>query len=303
MWTRRTVLTLPAVAAAQAKSEYRLGITNNTRGGWEKDFWLASRESREAGYKRVETFISYLWDSMDKPQEVLRKAAEIGVSFVTVSNAGPMEMRFEDRAKHAQILDEHARLARFVKALGCDHLKINMGPRRPEGTTGEDLKEVADVIGKLGKRTAAEGVRLAIHAHMWSQFENRREVDFMMKNTDAKDVAFVLDTGHITMAGMDPVELFRTLGHRVVEFHLKDTDPKTRGGAKKRIDRPDMMKEPVFFPLGAGGVDFAGLKQHGDSIGWRGHWTVELDTSPFRPPKESAAISLRYLKEKFGLNA
>jgi inosose dehydratase len=301
--TRRSLLAMGAVAgAAGAKSHYRVGITNNTRGGWEKDFWLASRESREVGYKRVETFISYLWDSMDRPAEILRKASATGVSFVTVSNAGPMEMHFEDPASHAKILEEHTRLAGFVNALGCDHLKINMGPRRAHGTTDEDLKRMAEVIGKLGRRTAVEGVRLAIHAHMWSQFENRREVDYMMRHTDAKDVAFVLDTGHVTMAGMDPLALFRELGHRVVEFHLKDTAPETRGGVKQRIDRPDMMLHPVFFPLGTGGVDFEGLKAHGDKIGWRGHWTVELDTSPFRPPKESAAMSLGYLRQKFGLD-
>ena len=57
-----------------------------------------------------------------------------------------------------------------------------------------------------------------------------------------------------------------------------------RGGAKSRLERPDMMKNPPFFPLGQGGVDFPALKAHLDKIGWRGFLTVELDTSPFRPP-------------------
>jgi len=85
---------------------------------------------------------------------------------------------------------------------------------------------------------------------MWSQFENRREIDYVLGHTNPKHVWFVLDTGHITMAGMDPVELARTLGHRIVEFHMKDTKPEWRGGAKTRLDRPDMMNDPPFFPLG-----------------------------------------------------
>ena len=48
---------------------------------------------------------------------------------------------------------------------------------------------------------------------------------------------------------------------------------------------------------GSGGVDFPSLKKHLDNIAWQGWLTTELDTSPQRPPKESAAISLRYLKE------
>ena len=299
MVTRRAALSLASLPALAAdKPVYRIGVTNNTRGGWEKDFWLACRESHEVGYRFVETFFSYLKDLIDKPEEVLARAKQIGVGFITVSNSGPMEMHFEDPAKRQQILSEHTRLARFVRQLGGNHLKINSGPRRPTGTTGEDLKHIAETLNQLGKRTANEGVRLAIHAHMWSQVENQREVDAILTHSDAKNVAFVLDTGHVTLAGIDPVALAKKLRHRIVEFHLKDTKPETLGGAKTRLERPgDMMADPPFFPVGSGGVDFKGLKKHLDSIAWKGWMTTELDTSPARPPKESAAMSLRYLKE------
>jgi sugar phosphate isomerase/epimerase len=300
MWTRRAALSLAALPAAfpAPKAVYKIGVTNNTRGGWEKDFWLASRESRQAGYRHVETFFSYLRDLFDQPDEVRTRLHQIGVSIITVSNSGPMEMHFADPAKRARILDEHTRLARFVRKLGGNHLKINLGPRRPEGTSDEDLKHMAETIDQLGKRTKGEEVRLAVHAHMWSQFENQREIDYILAHSDAKNVAFVLDTGHITMAGIDPVALAIKLGSRIVEYHLKDTKPETRGGARTRLERPpDMMADPPFFPLGSGGVDFPGLKKHLDATGWKGWLTTELDTSPTRPPKESAAISLRYLKE------
>ncbi len=288
---------------AADKAAYRVGVTNNTRGGWESDFWLATRESYEVGYRHVETFYSFLKDFVDKPEQVLARAKQIGVGIITVSNSGPMEMHFEDGGKRAQILDEHAKLARFVRKLGGTHLKINLGPRRPTGTTDEDLKQMAETVGQLGKRTEAEGVRLAIHAHMWSQFENQREIDYVLGHTDPKTVAFVLDTGHITMAGIDPVALAFRLHHRVVEYHLKDTKKEWYGGAKKRLDRPDMMGDPPFFPLGSGGVDFEGLKKHLDAIAWKGWLTTELDTSPQRPPKESAAMSLRYLRDVLKIDA
>ena len=51
------------------------------------------------------------------------------------------------------------------------------------------------------------------------------------------------------------------------------------------------------------GVDFPAIKAHLDKINWRGFLTVELDTSPFRPPKESARVSLRYIEEKLMLKA
>ena len=293
-----------AAPAAAAGSKLKVGITTNTRGGWENDVFLSFREAREIGYRNVETFIHYfVKDYYDKPAELKKKMDEIGVKFVTISNGAPMETHFEDPAKHDKIYADHLRLVRFIKNFGCTHLKINLGGRRPEGTTREDLRHIAHALNELGKRISGEGVKFAVHAHMWSQFENRREIDYVMENTNPKDVWFVLDTGHITMAGIDPVELARTLGHRVVEFHMKDTKPENRGGAKTRLDRPDMMKDPPFFPLGHGGVDFPALKAHWDKTGWQGWLTVELDSSPFRPPKESARISLEYIEKTLGIQA
>ena len=287
-----------AAAAAASKAGYRVGITTNTRGGWEKDVFLSFREAREAGFRNVESFANYFTPFFDKPDELRRRIDEIGVRFVTISNGGPMEMHFEDESRRRKILDDHLRLVRFIKQFGCDHLKINTGPRRPEGTTAADLKVMAATLNELGKRISGEGLKFGVHAHMWTQFENRHEVDAIMESTDPQHVWFVLDTGHITMAGMDPVELTRALGHRIIEFHLKDVKPEHRGGARKRLDRNDPMTDPIFFELGVGGVDFPAIKAHLDKIGWQGWWTVELDSSPARPPKESASISRRYIENR-----
>ncbi|MFN3324037.1 MAG: sugar phosphate isomerase/epimerase family protein [Bryobacteraceae bacterium] len=298
-FTRRELIASAAFAceAFADSSRYKVGITTNTRGGWEKDTFLAFREAREVGYRYVETFIHYFLDYYDNPPALQKRLDEIGVQFVTISNGGPMEMHFEDPSKHEKLYQDHLRLVRFIKHFGCTHLKINLGPRRLQGTTDEDLRHIAASVNELGRRISDLGVKLAIHAHMWSQFENRREVDYVLGNTDPKHVWFVLDTGHITMAGIDPVELTRTLGHRIVEFHMKDTAPEHRGGARTRIERPDMMKDPPFFPLGKGGVDFPAIKAHLDKINWRGWLTVEFDSSPFRPPKESARMSREYIEK------
>jgi inosose dehydratase len=296
--TRRQFLAAAATPLAAAPARFRVGITTNTRGGWENDVFLSFREAREAGYRNVESFIHYFTAFWDKPEELKAKMDEIGVRFVTISNGGPLEMRFEDPARHTKVIEDHLKLVRFIKKLGCDHLKINMGGRRPQGTTDEDLKHMAAALNELGRRITDEGLKFGVHAHMWSQFENRREVDRILETTDPKHVWFILDTGHVTMAGMDPVALTRQLGHRIIEFHMKDVMPEHRGGAKVRRDRNDAMKDPIFFELGKGGVDFAGIKEQLDRIGWNGWLTVELDSSPYRPPKESAVISRRYLEEK-----
>src|SRR3954447_7733353 len=276
MMHRRTMLKASAAAIisrlfAADRDCYKIGYTTNTVGGWEKDMFQSFRDAHDVGYHYVETFMHYFVELglYDKPKEVTKRMDDIGVQFVTISNGAPMETRFEDPTKHAQIYEDHLKLVRFIRNFGCDHLKINMGRRRPEGTTDEDLKHMADALQELGRRIRREGIRFGVHAHMWSQFENRREIEYVMSHTDPKDVGFVLDTGHISMAGIDPVELARTLGHRVVEFHIKDVKPENRGGAKTHLAKMDGVNDPCFFPLGSGGVDFPGLKSYLDLIQWK----------------------------------
>ncbi|MSV29645.1 MAG: hypothetical protein EXQ52_13005 [Bryobacterales bacterium] len=307
-WTRREILAAFAAAplaqvapGAGATPKYTVGITTNTRGGWESDVFLSFREAHEAGYNYVESFVNYFTEYFDKPDALRKKIDEIGVKFVTISNGGGMETHFEDPSKRKKLIADHMRLVRFIKLFGCDHLKINTGPRRPEGSTAEDLKNIAATLDELGKQIHDEGLNFGVHAHMWTQFENRKEVDIVMDATNPKYVQFVLDTGHVTMAGMDAVELTKKLGHRIIEFHMKDTMPEHRGGAKQRRERNDAMKDPIFFELGKGGVDFPAIKKHLDQIGWQGWMTVELDSSPARPPKESARISRKYIETKLGI--
>jgi inosose dehydratase len=287
-------------ATAESASRYRIGYTTNTRGGWEKDPFVGFREAHEVGFNWVEAFASALDEYYpDKAPELKKRLDEIGVGVVAITGGRRGgNTHFEDPASRQAVIENHLGVVRFSKKFGADHQKTNMGARRPEGTTDEDLKNMAETLQQLGKRIHdEEGMRFGVHAHLGSQLQNQREVDYIMANTDPKYVGFVLDTGHITMAGMDPLVLAKRLGHRVVEFHLKDTRPEDRGGSK-HVPSPnvDQMKDPYFYPLGNGGVDFLALKSHLDSINWRGYLVVELDTSPWRPPKESARITANYIR-------
>jgi inosose dehydratase len=299
-----TLFGASAARTLAAFSRYQIGISPQVAGtSWAKDIWLAFREIHEVGYGYVEAFIGSFQDyyQRDKPEELKKRMTNIGVHFVTISNGAPMDSHFEDPERHEKIIEEHLGLVRFVKRLGCKHLKINMGSRRPTGTTAADLEHMAAVLNRLGPRITEEGLRFGIHPHMWSQLENRHEIDYLMANTDPKHVMLVLDTGHINMAGIDPVELSQKLGHRVLEYHLKDTKKEWLGGAKQRVDHPDMEKDPPFFPLGHGGVDFVALKTHLDKIEWSGWMVVQLDSSPGQSPKDAARMSAQYIQNNLGL--
>ena len=303
MLTRRRFLELCSAAALApalpAAPRFQVGITTNTRGGWEKDVLLSFREASEVGFHNVETFYSFVLPWWDKPQELKKIMDGMNLKFVTVSNGGPMKAQFEDPALAKEIIEEHVKLVRWIKGFGCDHLKINTGRRRPTGTTREDLAQMAKTMNELGKRISDEGLKFGVHAHLWTQFQTRSEIDRLMETTDPKHVYLVLDTGHITMADIDPVELTRAYVSRIVEFHMKDTRPQDRGGHKgstpEREGYTDKGKR-IFLELGNGGVDFPGILAVLKKNNWDGWLTVELDSTD-TTPKESAAKSKKYLEE------
>jgi inosose dehydratase len=290
---------IQAAAASPPEATFRIGITTNTRGGWEKDLIKSFREASEVGYRAVETFYGYVQPYWEKPEEMKKILADLNLRFVTVSNGGPMAMQFEDPAKARQIIEEHVKLVRWIKGFGCTHLKINTGGRRPEGTTEEDLKQMAKTMNELGKRISDEGLKFGVHAHLWTQLQNRSEIDRLMALTDPKHVYMVLDTGHITMAGIDPVDLTRSYVHRIVEYHMKDCKPEDRGGHKGGTPQREGYIEKgkrIFYELGKGGVDYPAILAILKQNHWDGWLTVELDSTD-TTPKESAAQSKRYLEE------
>ena len=155
-----TATSAATAAAARKEASFKIGITNNTRGGWEKDFLLACRECAELGYKYIETFVQHVRPYFDKPDELRAFLERQGLKLETVSNGGGMVMNFEDASRRDKIIEEHMGLVRFIKGFGCDHLKINTGRRRPEGTTKEDLKVMSATFNELeiGRASCRERV-------------------------------------------------------------------------------------------------------------------------------------------------
>lgn len=301
--TTATALTVQRIFGSEPR--YKIGYTTNTRGAdpattWAGDPFRGFAEAREIGFHYVEAFAtSFTKFYPDDVAGLQKRIDQIGVKFAAITGgARGGNTHFEDPAARQAVIENHLGVVRFSKKFGCDHQKTNLGSRRPGGTTQEDLKNIAETVQELGRRSLdEEGIPYGFHAHLGSQFQNQNEIDYVMENTDPKYVRFVLDTGHITMAGMDPIALAKRLGKRVVEFHLKDTKREDRGGTKN-VPAPDrdQMKDPYFFPLGTGGVDFPALKAYLDSIQWKGFLVVELDTSPFRPPKDSARMTATYIE-------
>src|SRR5262249_58558796 len=75
--------------------------------------------------------------------------------------------------------------------------------RRPR-LAADDWLRFGEALTEVAEATRASGVRLAYHHHMGTVVETVEEIDRLVAVT-GEAVGLLLDTGHLTYAGADPV--------------------------------------------------------------------------------------------------
>jgi inosose dehydratase len=290
-------LAMPALAAN--KAAISVGITVDTRPDWNgaQNFIRSIDEASAVGYHRIATFWNYVERWADNPEGLKEELSKRKLTLETVSNGGRMRTDFVDPAQRDGVIEDHMKLVRFIKGFGCDHLKINIAGKHGPGDRTADYKVMAKTFNELGKRISDMGMKFGVHPHLGSALQTKQDTESIMEMTDPKLVNLIVDTGHTTMSGMDPVDLTRRYLHRIIEFHIKDVAPENKGGFHGELQGPQntTAENRIFFELGKGGVDFTGIKKILDDNNWKGWWTVELDRTG-TTAKQSCTIAKKYLE-------
>jgi inosose dehydratase len=92
------------------------------------------------------------------------------------------------------------------------------------------------------------------------------------------NVELCIDTGHLALAGADPVEIARSASGRVAHVHLKDLDEslaeKVRAGD---LAFRQAVIDGLFLPLGDGRVDIGGFVAALEADDYEGWYVIEQD--------------------------
>lgn len=133
---------------------------------------------------------------------------------------------------------------------------------------------------EFGRRLKTRGLHLAYHHHMGTVIESEADIDRLMAGT-GPEVGLLLDTGHLTFAGGDPVRAARRHAARVVHVHCKDIRRAVMDSAKAR-DLPFLaaVLEGVFTVPGDGCVDYAAVLPPLAAAGYAGWLVVEAEQDP-----------------------
>jgi inosose dehydratase len=134
----------------------------------------------------------------------------------------------------------------------------------------------ADRLSALADLVRAEGLRIAYHHHMGTIVQSEADIDAMMRQSN---VSLLLDTGHATFGGADPVALAKRYRDRIVHVHCKDVRPDLMAESRRQDwSFLDSVVAGVFTVPGDGCVDFAAvLAELPDYQGWL---VVEAEQDP-----------------------
>lgn len=158
----------------------------------------------------------------------------------------------------------------------------------------ENLARVIDIAGSHGLTTA-------LHPHWGMAVERMHHVERLLESSS---VAFCIDTGHLALAGADPVKVAEMATGRVAHVHLKDVDPELG----ERVRSGDLafrqgVIEGLFRPIGSGIVDVKAFIETLEGNGYDGWYVLEQDAvldaepEPGAGPIEDARASVAVLAE------
>jgi inosose dehydratase len=209
------------------------------------------------GYHGLEPFQEDVAKYLDRPPQELKKILDAaGLALCTIGSGG----QYLDPARLPQTIESNGARARYISYFGCTHLKVNLSRRvSAENLSAANAKILAANLNEVGKRTADAGITFAFHPHCWTLVERQPELNMIMDLTDPRLVYLVLDTGHATLGGIDPVRCLRDYYSRIAAIHLKDTEAKynTANGWKGPApSEEEHNKVNLYKRLGTGGVDF-----------------------------------------------
>jgi inosose dehydratase len=160
------------------------------------------------------------------------------------------------------------------------------GPERiaNPGRGGEDpslslddarWRTLVEGVGRAAQVARERGYEPVFHHHTSTYVEGLPEIERLLADTD---VPLLLDSGHLTVVGGDPVAALRDWGERIGGVHLKDVRLDVLEGVKaERADTLTAWQRGLFCALGDGDADLHGFVGELRARSYDGWVVVEQD--------------------------
>ena len=239
------------------------------------------KEAKQAGYEGVELGRKFPRDAkvlgpILKPHGLNLVSGWYSARLLERSVADEIEAM----QAHATLLKTlGAKVMVFCEVSRCVHgdrkVPLSKRPKLAE----KEWKQFCERLDQIADHLQKQGLKMAYHHHMGTVIQAENEVDRMMDST--KDVGLLLDSGHLTFAGGDPLRALERHAKRIVHVHCKDIRKDKLAGARKQdLSFLDAVLGDVFAVPGDGSIDFDPILRALAGHGYAGWLVVEADQDP-----------------------
>ena len=264
--------------------------------GAETSLETCLREARAAGFTGVE-----LGNKFPRKADVLRPILrDHDLDLVSGWYSGRLlerdvDAEWDAMRAHFELLHAlNCNVMVFAEVTRCTHgdqlAPMSQRPHLPEG----EWAKFGERLTALAERMQREGLRMAYHHHMGTVVQSAQDIDSMMSNTgDA--VGLLLDTGHLTYAGGDPVQMASKYAGRITHVHCKDVRKSVLERSRNRDQSfLNSVLDGVFTVPGDGMVNYRRVLEPIAKSGYSGWLVVEAEQDP--------AVAIPHVYAKLGFD-
>lgn len=224
-------------------------------------------------------------------------------SFGLQGVGGFVPLVLHDPSRRAATEEAAVAAARLLAGAGASRLVTaavadEQWGQRPE-RDAEQWRHLCDGLALVEKIAADHGLVQVLHPHVGTLVENDEDVRAVL---ELSDVRWCLDTGHVTIGGIDPVAFATAHADRIGLVHLKDV--RTEVAVRVRAGELSLLegsKKGLFCALGRGDVAVGDVVEQLERAGYSGWYVLEQDvvvdpTSTDGPgPTDDVRASMDYL--------
>lgn len=172
-----------------------------------------------------------------------------------------------------------AKVMVFAEVSRCVHADRSIPLSKRPQLAPKEWKPFCERLDAMANHLEKNGLKMAYHHHMGTLIQAEHEVDRMMGST--KSVGLLLDTGHLTFAGGDPLRALKRHAKRIVHVHCKDIRKDRLAQALKNDwSFLEAVMGDVFAVPGDGSIDFDPILGNLAEKQYAGWLVVEADQDP-----------------------
>jgi inosose dehydratase len=167
----------------------------------------------------------------------------------------------------------------FAEVARCVHGDRSVPLSKRPQLASKEWKPFCERLDAVANHLEKNGLKMAYHHHMGTVIQAEHEIDRMMGAT--KSVGLLLDTGHLTFAGGDPLRVLKRHAKRIAHVHCKDIrKDKLAQALKNDWSFLDAVVRDVFAVPGDGSIDFDPILKTLAESNYAGWLVVEADQDP-----------------------